>query len=92
MSTFKQIRNKGVHQEDLVELLDSLIKQRASILNYMSALGKVCSAVFGEMSDMTTSLSISLSTGGWGQSFGITARASFPTSFTALTSVTVTLV
>ena len=93
MSTFKQIRNKGVHQEDLVELLEALTYQRASILNYLSTLGNMCSRVFGEMSDATTSLSLSLSGYTGGQSFGVSTRAGGPpSSMTTLTTITVTTV
>lgn len=97
MSTFKQIRNKGVHQEDVVELLDALSQQRVSILNYLSTLGNMCSRVFGEMSDMTTPLSLSMSgtygNGADAQSFGISTRTGgFITSMTTLTAVTVTTV
>ncbi len=104
MSTFKQIRNKGIHQEDVVDLLDAITKQRVSILNFLSTLAYVVSLVFGDISDMaagtatsTSLLSISMS-GQLGnpagtQSFGISTRTGgFPTSITALTTIKVTTV
>ena len=90
MSSTKQIRKDGVHQEDLVEMVYYLWTQQASILNYLSTLGNVVSKVFGELSDATVSYSISLS-GSYG-SLEISARASFPGSMTTWTAVSVTLV
>ena len=90
MSEFKSIRKSGFHQEDLVELAYYMYVEGASILNYLSTLGQYCSAAFGFMSDATTSYSISLS-GSYG-SLEISAKASFPTSITSITGVSVTLV
>ena len=89
MSDTKQIRKRGFYQEDFVEMLYYLWNQQGSILNYLSTLGYLCSAVFGEFSDATTSYSISLS-GSFG-SFEISAKASFPTSITSLTTVSIAL-
>lgn len=90
MSINKQIQKRGMHQEDLVELLYYVVAQQASIINYMSTLGNVVSKVFGELSDATTSYSISLS-GSYG-SLEISAKASFPGSITDFTGVSITLV
>lgn len=90
MSGTKQIRKAGIHQEDLVELAYYMWTEGASILNYLSTLGIVCSEAFGFMSDAISSYSISLSTG-YG-SLEISAKCSFPTSLTTITAVSVTLV
>ena len=86
----KLIKLQGMDQGDVIELLYYLGTQQTSILNYMSALGRVCSAIFSELSDAETSVSLSLS-GTVGQSFGITARAGFPGSMSDVTGVTISL-
>ena len=84
MSSTKQIRKTGVHQEDLVEMVYYLWAGHASILTYLSTLSSIVSCIIGSLSaevgsGSTTKLSIS-------------GLVSFPTSMTTATAVSITLI
>jgi hypothetical protein len=85
MSGTKVISPKGVHQEDMVEMVYSLWKGHASILNYISTLGDQFSALCKLLSGGVDSAGGSLT-------MSVSGKASFPTSMTTTTGVTVTLV
>jgi hypothetical protein len=83
MSANKKILKTGVHQEDHVEMLYYLWTGHASILNYLSTVGGILSALIGSLSaeagsGSTTKLSIS-------------GLAAFPTSMTTATGVSISL-
>lgn len=90
MSDTKQINKRGVHQEDLVEMVYYLWKGHGSILTYLSNVGYILSNVLNALSNATTSVSISYS-GSIG-SVNFISAAGFPTSMTTLTGVSITLV
>jgi hypothetical protein len=90
MSTAKKISPKGVHQEDMVEMVYYLWKAHGSILTYLSNLNYIVSNVFNALSNATTSVSISYS-GSIG-SVNYLSAAGFPTSMTTLTGCSITLV
>ena len=85
MSGRKIIGKRGLHQEDLVEMVYSLWKGHASILNYISTLGDQFSALCKLLSGGVDSAGGSLT-------MSVSGKASFPTSMTTTTGVTVTLV
>lgn len=89
MSSTGRIRKDGMHQEDLVEYTYYLWTQQASILNYMSTLGDMCSEIFRQLSAAGTSYSISITA--TLKSLEISKKASFPNSISDLTKVSVTL-
>jgi hypothetical protein len=85
MSGAKVIGTKGVNQEDLVEMVYCLWAGHASILNYMSTLG-------GQFSALCKLLSGGVDSCGGSLTMSVSGKASFPTSMTTTTAVTVTLV
>ncbi len=89
MSGTGRIGKTGMHQEDLVEYTYYLWTQQASILNYMSTLGDMCSEVFKQLSAAGTSMSISITA--TLKSLEISKVQSFPGSITNFTYVSVTL-
>lgn len=90
MSGTKQISPKGVHQEDMVELVYYLWKGHGSILTYLSNLNYLVSNIVNALSNATTSISISYS-GSIG-SVNFLSAPGFPTSMTTLTGCSITLV
>lgn len=85
MSSTKQIRKDGVHQEDHVEMLYYLWKGHASILNYLSTLG-------GAFSDLCKLLSAGVDSAAGSLTMSVSGKASFPASMTTATAVSITLV
>ena len=85
MSTGKLIKRTGYHDEDLIELVYYVVAQHASVLNYMSTLGYTISALIASLSKRADS--DSYITG----EISISALASFPTSLTDMTGVSITL-
>ena len=90
MSTIKLSNPTGAHMEDVVEYTYYLWTQQASILNYLSTLGQMCSIIFQALSAAGTSYSISLSAWGF-KSTQISKFASFPVSMTTHTGVSINI-
>lgn len=79
----KQIRKGGFNEAEAVEMLYYLRDGYTSILNYMSTCGGVFSELIASLSAKNGSMS--------GTKLSVSGKASFPTSITDATGVTITL-
>jgi len=89
MSGTKIIGKKGLHQEDLVELVYYLKNARASDL---AVLVSVVNKLSGLITLLGTMASVSISLSGLGSFASMSTAFVAPTSHSDLTGVTVTLV
>jgi hypothetical protein len=79
----KKIVPTGVDQSDLVELIYYIWTGQASILNYLSTVGGVLSALIASLSAQNGSTS--------GTVLSVSGKAAFPTSMTAMTGCSISL-
>lgn len=79
----KQIREGGFNEAEVVEMFYYLKEGYAEILNYMSTCGGVFSEFIASLSAQNGSMS--------GTKLSVSGKASFPTSISDATGVTITL-
>ncbi len=79
----KQIRKGGFNEAEVVEMLYYLRDAYTSVLDYMSTCGDVFSTLIHSLSALNGSMS--------GTKLSVSGKASFPTSITDATGVTITL-
>lgn len=87
MSESKQIQKRGIHQEDLVEILYYLVDAHASVLGYVSDVRYRMSALITALSGMP---SVSVSLSALGAQISLSAVTA-PTSLTTTTGVSISL-